>query len=160
MNSNSTGRPSYHLQIVKERPYNYGLPSQTLKDAGKTTLIVIGAGFGLLRSLKLLGNIARHARTIENLEAQVDTLHLAIARLASRTEQVESRLGSMSSQSVTKEEIHQTLERVCGRIEDEVESRFEHQARSVEALRTMVGQTDELLRRVLDGLESLRGAET
>jgi len=91
-----------------------------------------------------------------NLEAQVDTLHLAMARLAGQTEQFERRLGQMGAQMVTKEEINQTLERVFGRVEDEVEARFEHQARSVEALRTMVGQTDELLQRVLDGLKSLR----
>jgi phage shock protein A len=132
------------------------LLSKNLKYAGKTTLIVIGAGFGLLRSLKLLGNITSHARTMGNLEAQVDTLHLAMARLAGQTEQFERRLGQMGAQMVTKEEINQTLERVFGRVEDEVEARFEHQARSVEALRTMVGQTDELLQRVLDGLKSLR----
>ncbi len=142
-----------------ERPYNYGLPSKILKAAGKTTLIVLGAGFGLIRSLKLLGNPSGDARTIENLKAQVNTLHLAISRLASHTEQIESQLGQMGAQMVTKQEINQTLERVFGRIEDEVEARFEHQARSVGALRTMVGQTDELLKRVLEGLEELSGAE-
>jgi Na+/phosphate symporter len=130
------------------------LPSKSLRNAGKTALIVIGAGFGLLRSLKLLGNIAGQAEALENLEARVDTLQLAVARLGARTEQTQTRLDQM----VTKEEIKQTLERVLGRVEEEVEARFEHQARSVEALRTMVGQTDELLQRVLDGLESLKVA--
>lgn len=128
------------------------MPSKSLKDAGKTALILIGAGFGLLRSLKLLGNIAGQAASLQNLEARVDTIHLAVARLAGQTEQTQTRLDQM----VTKDEIQQTLERVFGRVEEEVEARFEHQAKSVEALRTMVGQTDELLQRVLDGLESLK----
>lgn len=135
------------------------MPSKDLISAGKTTLIVIGAGFGLLRSLKLLGNIASTAATLQNLEARVDTLHVAVAGLAGQTEQLQTRLDQTVTQMVTKAEINQTLERVFGRVEEEVEARFEHQARSVEALRTMVGQTDELLQRVLDGLESLKVEE-
>ena len=122
---------------------------------GKTTLIVIGAVFGLLRSLKLLGNIASHASTLQNLDARVDTLHVALARMAGQNEQLQTRLDQMCTRTVTKDQLNQTLERAFGRIEDEVEARFEHQEKSVEALRTMVGQTDKLLQRVLDGLESL-----
>jgi DNA anti-recombination protein RmuC len=132
------------------------LPSKGLISAGKTTLIVIGAGLGLLRSLKLLGNIAGTAATLQNIAARVDTLYVAVAGLAGQTEQLQKRLDHTAAQMVTKDEINQTLERVFGRVEEEVEARFEHQARSVEALRTMVGQTDELLQRVLDGLESLK----
>jgi hypothetical protein len=132
------------------------LLSKSLITAGKTTLIVMGAAFGLLRSLKLLGNIAVQAKSLQNLEARVDTLHVALARVAGQTEQFETRLDQLASRMVTKDEIQQTLERVFGRVEEEVEARFEHQARLVEALRTMVAQTDELLQRVLDGLESLR----
>ena len=130
--------------------------SKSLGNAGKTALIVIGAGFGLLRSLKLLGNIAGQAAALESIEARVDTLHLTVARLASQTERSQNRLDQLATRMITKDEIQQTLERVFGRVEAEVEARFEHQARSVEALRTMVGQTDELLQRVLDGLESLK----
>lgn len=130
--------------------------SKRLSAAGKTTLIVVSAGFGLLRSLKLLGDLGRHTSTLQNLEARLDTLHVAVARLAGQTEKAETRLEQTATQMVTKDELHQTLERVFGRVEDEVEARFEHQARSVEALRTMVGHTDELLQRVLEGLESLK----
>ena len=115
-------------------------------------LVVVGTGFGLLRSLRLLGNMAGQAAGLQNLEARVDTIHMAMARLADQTAQTQTRLEQM----VTKDEIRETLERVFGRVEQEVEARFEHQAKSVEALRTMVGQTDELLQRVLDGLESLK----
>jgi len=120
--------------------------------AGKTALIVIGAGFGLLRSLKLLGNITSHATALETLEARVDTIQLAMARLADQSEVFQDRLEQMA----TRDELTETLDRVFGRIEREAEVRFEQQTRSVEALRTMIGQTDELLQRVLDGLESIK----
>lgn len=86
------------------------------------------------------------------IEARVDTLNVAVARLADQTEQLQSKLDRM----VTKDELSQTLDVVFGRMERGVDARFVHQARSVEALRTMVAQTDELLQRVLDGLESMK----
>lgn len=118
-------------------------------------LIVIGAGFGLLRSLKVLGSITNNTSALETLEARVDTMQLAVARLADQTEQFHSRLEQMT----TRNELTETLDRVFGRVEREVEARFEQQTRSVEALRTMIGQTDELLQRVLDGLESVKESE-
>jgi hypothetical protein len=89
---------------------------------------------------------------VEAVRARVDTLHVAVARLAEQTEQLQIKLGQM----VTRDELSQTLDRVFGQMERAVDARFEHQTRSVEALRMMVGQTDELLQRVLDGLESMR----
>lgn len=125
---------------------------KSVTAAGKTALIAIGAGFGLLRSLQLLGHITSNASALETLEARVDTMQLAVARLADQTELFQTRLEKMA----TRDELNETLDRVFGRIEHEVEARFEHQTRSVEALRTMIGQTDELLQRVLDGLESIK----
>jgi hypothetical protein len=115
-------------------------------------LVVVGAGFGLLRGLRVLGNITRNSAGLEMIEARVDTIHVAVARLASQTEQLQSKL----DRTVTRDELSQTLDEVFGRIERGVDARFEHQTRSVEALRMMIGQTDELLQRVLDGLESIK----
>jgi hypothetical protein len=115
-------------------------------------LIVVGVGYGLLRSLRMLGNVTRNAAGLETLEARVDTINVAVARLAEQSEKFQSNLHRM----VTKDELSQTLDEVFGRIERGVDVRFEHQTRSVEALRTMIGQTDELLQRVLDGLESIK----
>jgi hypothetical protein len=128
------------------------LLSNTLRTAGKAALIVIGAGFGLLRSLRLIGGITQNAAGLETLHARVDTIHLAVARLAAQAEQAQSRF----DRTVTKEEMSQTLDRVFGQLERAVDARFEHQTRSVEALSMMVEQTDELLQRVLDGLESMK----
>ena len=115
-------------------------------------LIVVGAGFGVLRSLRVLDNITRNSVDLEMIEARVDTINVAVARLADQTEQLRSKLDRM----VAKDELSQTLDVVFGRMERGVDARFERQARSVEALRMMIGQTVELLQRVLDGLESMK----
>jgi len=128
------------------------LLSNTLRTAGKSALIVVGIGFGLLRSLRVIGHVTRNAAGLETLEARVDTINVAVARLADQTEQLQSNIHRM----VAKDELSQTLDEVFGRIERGVDVRFEHQTRSVEALRMMIGQTDELLQRVLDGLESMK----
>ncbi len=100
----------------------------------------------------MLGNVSQNGADIENLRARVDTIQLAVGRLADQAEQIQSRL----DQSVTKDELARSLDRAMVRLEKGVDARFERQARSVEALRRMVGQTDELLQKVLDGLESLK----
>jgi hypothetical protein len=128
------------------------LLSKSVTTAGRSALIVVGALYGLLRGLRLPGDITQDAAGMEMVRARVDTLHVAVARLAEQTEQLQIKLGHM----VTKNELSQTLDRVFGQLEQGVDARFENQTRSVEALRTMVGQTDELLQRVLDGLESMR----
>lgn len=131
------------------------LLSKFLSTAGKSILIAVGAGFGLLRGLRVLGSISSNAAGLETLEARVDTIHVAVARLAEQTEQMQIKLEQM----VPRDELSQTLDRVFGRIERGVDARFEQQTRSVEALRMMIGQTDELLQRVLDGLESMKSED-
>lgn len=113
---------------------------------------MVGAVYGLLRGLRALGDVTRNTAGMETLQARVDTIHLAVARLAEQTEHLQTKL----DRTVTKDELSQTLDRVFGEWEREVDARFEHQNRSAEALRMMVGQTDELLQRVLDGLESMK----
>jgi hypothetical protein len=128
------------------------LLSKILGTAGKSLLIVAGAGFGLVRGLRVPGNTTRNAPGLETIKARVDAIHVAVARLADQTEQLQIKLDRM----VPRDELTKTLDRVFGLVEREAEARFEHQTRSVEALRMMIGQTDQLLQRVLDGLESMK----
>ncbi|HEX4136297.1 MAG TPA: hypothetical protein VHY84_16905 [Bryobacteraceae bacterium] len=114
-------------------------------------MVVAGAGYGLLRSLRLLGNGPRDNPGLASLQERVELIDAAVTRLTERSVQLQSRLDEM----VTRDELSQTLDRIFAPLEQRIEARFEHQIRSVEALRTMVGQTDELLQRVLDGLESV-----
>ena len=45
--------------------------------AGKSVLIVVGAGIGLLRGLRVLGSITRDSADLEMIEARVDTINVA-----------------------------------------------------------------------------------
>jgi hypothetical protein len=128
---------------------------KSVTTAGKSALIAVGAVYGLLRGLRALGEVTRNTAGMETLQARVDTIHLAVARLAEQTGHLQNKL----EQVVTKDELSEALERVFGQLEREVDARFESQNRSAEALRMMVGQTDELLQRVLDGLESMKAED-
>jgi hypothetical protein len=115
-------------------------------------LIAVGAGFGLIRGLRALDTTVVNQTQLKLAKARIDALDLALARLGEQVGEIHARL----EHAVTEEELAQTLDRVFGRMESEVDARFDRQTRSVEALRLMVGQTDELLQKVLDGLESIR----
>ncbi len=123
-----------------------------LTTIGKSVLIAVGASFGLFRGLRAPGGVKEKSAELEVVKARIDALNLAVARLSDQAEQFHTRLEN----AVTRDDLSQTLDRVFGRVEVEVAARFEHQTRSVEALRLMIGQTDELLQKVLDGLESIR----
>jgi len=114
-------------------------------------MIAAGAGIGLVRGL--LGfNSAADTADLSAVKARIDTLSLAVARLGEQAEQLSAR----QKDCVTRAELAETLDRVFRKLTSDVDDRFERQTRSAEALHFMVGQTDELLQKVLDGLEAIR----
>lgn len=115
-------------------------------------LVTAAAGFGLMRALRDLNDRKSDTTQMDLHRARIDALDLAVARLRERADDTDNAL----QQALTRQELSHTLDQVLGKLENDVDSRFERQARSVEALRVMVGQTDELLQKVLDGLESIR----
>lgn len=121
-----------------------------LTTFGKSVLIGAGVGIGLVRGLRGL-NAAAERADLSVLTARVDSLSLAVARLSNQSEQLSGR----QDDAVTRTELAETLDRVFGKLTSDVDDRFERQTRSVEALHLMVGQTDELLQKVLDGLEAI-----
>ena len=125
--------------------------SKALTTLRKAALIAAGAGFGLVRGLRVLDTGA-NAADLESARARIDALDLALARLGKRIEETKARM----DRAVTQDDLAQTVDRVYGKLETDIDARFERQNRSVEALRLMVGQTDQLLQKVLDGLESMR----
>ena len=105
-----------------------------------------------MRALRDVNSRAFDKAQMDLHKARIDALDLAVAHLRDRADHTDSAL----QQALTKEYLSHTLDQVFGRLEKDVDARFERQARSVEALRVMVGQTDELLQKVLDGLDSIR----
>jgi hypothetical protein len=126
------------------------LLSKGLTTFGKSVLIAAGAGFGLVRGLRGLSSATERA-DLSVVNARIDALSLAVARLGNQTEQ----LWAQQEAYLTRSELAETLDRVFGRLTTDVDERFERQIRSVEALRLMVSQTDELLQKVLDGLDAI-----
>ena len=125
-----------------------------LRTLGKTLLIATGFAYGVLRGIHLIGKIADNTEVQKAAGARLSTLELAVENLNDHTRKIEARVAS----GVSRDEFAAALDDAYSRIRAESESRFEQGARSVEALREMVGQTDELLQKVLDGLEHLREA--
>jgi hypothetical protein len=126
--------------------------SKGLAAFGKAMLVTVAAGFGLIRALRELDGRTFDKAQMDLYKARIDALDLAVARLRDRADHTDTAL----QQALTSEDLSHTLDQVFGKLEKDVDARFERQARSVEALRVMVGQTDELLQKVLDGLESIR----
>jgi hypothetical protein len=118
--------------------------TRALTTFGKTLLIVAGVGVGFVRGLRAFDTAA----DVSVVKARVDSLSLAVAQLGDQSEQLGTRLQA----AATRIELSQTLDRVLGKLESEIDERFERQTRSVEALQLMLAQTDELLQKVLDGL--------
>ena len=131
------------------------LLSKGLETFGKAILITTGVVFGLFRGLRALEVSVENKAEFGLIKARIDALDLAVARLGQQTSEFHSRMDN----SVTREQLSQALERAFGRLETDVDARLDRQTRAVEALRLMVGQTDELLQKVLDGLESIRNDE-
>ena len=115
-------------------------------------LVTAAAGFGLMRALRDLNGRKSDTTQMDLHKARIDALDLAVARLRERADDTDTAL----QHALTRQELSHTLDQVLEKLERDVDSRFDRQARSVEALRVMVGQTDELLQKVLDGLESIR----
>jgi hypothetical protein len=125
-----------------------------LRTLGKSLLVAVGFAYGILRGIHLVGKIADNAAAQKATDARLSTLELAVASLGEQTHEIAAQAAS----NVTRTEFAAALDEAFSRIRHESETRFEQNARSTEALREMVGQTDELLQKVLDGLEELRDA--
>jgi hypothetical protein len=107
-----------------------------LGAAVKLIAIIAGAGFGLLQALAVMGTSKRSPDDLQAIEDRLNEVEKRMAR------------------AVTEEELSRSAENTRERLEERMEVRFGHQSQSIEALRVMIGQTDELLQRVLDGLEN------
>jgi len=115
-------------------------------------LVSVGFAYGVLRGVQIVGRLADNSSAQKATDARVATLEMAVAGLGEQTRDIQARVAS----GVTKSEFAAGIEDAFNRIRFESEVRFEQSARSIEALREMVGQTDELLQKVLDGLEELQ----
>ncbi len=125
-----------------------------LRTLGKSVLIATGFAYGVARGIHLLARVADNTSAQAATDARLSTLELAVANLGDHTRNLETQVAS----AVTRTELTTMLEEAFSRFHFDSEVRFEQSARSLEALREMVGQTDELLQKVLDGLDEMKDA--
>ena len=126
-----------------------------VKSLGKATLIAAGVGYGLLRGLRALEHPPAEPRV--GFEARLDELERVVIRLeqgARRTADTRPQAGF-----VTHEELAATIDRANAGMRSELERKFETQNLAVGSLRAMISQTDVLLQKVLERLESSRQIE-
>jgi uncharacterized coiled-coil protein SlyX len=95
-------------------------------------------------------------RALANLEAQFATQETAstgrFAQIEVRLDEHAAKLADMPSTS----QIVSAMEKLLARTMSSLDERLTSQARSIDTLKTTVSQTDSLLERVLESLDSLQ----
>jgi alkanesulfonate monooxygenase SsuD/methylene tetrahydromethanopterin reductase-like flavin-dependent oxidoreductase (luciferase family) len=134
----------------------FRLLAKSFTSTAKAVLILAGAGFGLIRGLRLLDGLKDNSEAVRAVEERLDAIQAQIQALQDTDERLRTRLESAVTTSVTRDDLAAALDKSFARVQREVDARFADEARSLEALRAMVGQTDELLERLLDRLETMR----
>lgn len=106
---------------------------------------------------------ARNSRRIAELRGEVNELRARIERGQAETEERFSRAEArIEEHEIRLKEIPSTgqivaaMEDLLGRTMHSLDQRLSAQAESIELLKTTVSQTDNLLERVLESLDSLR----
>ena len=128
----------------------------------RTAILLAGVAAGaLLRSKKDVdaAQLAALKKSLADLEGRVsnqEALHdNRLNQLEAKVEDHEQRLKDVPSTS----QIVQAMESLLERTMKSLDERLSSQAHSIELLKTTVSQTDELLERVLESIDSLRSPE-
>ena len=156
------------------KSYNRHLSHIGLKVAGKAALVAAGVAFGFHKGLS--GDVSVPVPCSPR-EAPADKMNAVPDDLAGRGETRQdtapagplSRLAAMESRlqrleeratpqdvtrrHVTPQDLADAIGKATERISNDIDQRFEVQRLSVQSLRALVAQTDELLEKVLLRLE-------
>jgi chromosome segregation ATPase len=139
--------------------------AQVLKYAPRVAIFVLGMAAGALtRERRELGGMNAEAekevkRSMAELEKRVAAQVLASAN---RLAQIEARLDEHASKLAelpSTQQIVGAMEQLLSRTMSSLDDRLTSQAASIEILRTAVTQTDSLLERVLESLDSLQTSD-
>jgi hypothetical protein len=121
-----------------------------LKVIGKSVLFTTGFAWAVCAAVAQSRPKAGEEKEWDEIEGRLDRIERAIDLVAAKSERADF---------VTRTELTGELEDLKHQVDQEVEARFECQSLSVEALRTMIRQTDSLLERVLGALEKTQENE-
>jgi chromosome segregation ATPase len=124
----------------------------------RTAILLAGiaAGFVLRRKTGEEEQIASLRRSLADLEGRVANQGALddnrLSQVEAKVEAHEQRLNDVPSTS----QIVTAMETLLSKTMASLDERLSSQARSIELLKTTVSQTDELLERVLESIDSLR----
>lgn len=123
---------------------------QVLKAIGKSVLLTTGFAWAVCAVVTRNRPEGREEKEWDEIEGRLDRIERAIDLVAARSEETDF---------ITRTELTEKLGDLKHQIDHEVDARFECQSLSVEALRTMIRQTDSLLERVLGALGEAQQTE-
>ncbi len=143
--------------------YNQPLLPGPITLVGRTAVAVTGFLWGLCRSLRGEedGNEIHKIREVDarlaRIESTLDRLSATVANPSSVARQRSAHDGASHTEAegfVTRDELAEALSRTEKRLAENVASQFERQTVAIGTLRAMIVDTDALLERVLDHLET------
>jgi uncharacterized coiled-coil protein SlyX len=124
----------------------------------RLAVIIGGFAAGALIRRWQAHDAAAPRRSLDRLsrewKAQVRAHDYRLSRLEARTEEHEAKLKAAPSTA----QIVSAMDELLGKAMSGLEGRLTAQAQSIEALQMTVAQTDDLLERVLESLDTLRDA--
>jgi uncharacterized coiled-coil protein SlyX len=122
----------------------------------RLAVVIGGFAAGALVRRWQAHDTAASRRSLDRLSrewrAQVRAHDYRLSRLEARSEAHEAKLKEMPSTA----QIVSAMDELLAKAMSGLEGRLTAQARSIETLQTTVSQTDELLERVLESLDTLR----
>jgi uncharacterized coiled-coil protein SlyX len=139
------------------------------RSSSEAFIMLAGAATGFLRGLiyrPYERPAARPAAVDAHLEGRLRALETQIAELIACANSAPDAAPVPASPTdivaptvtVSREEVDNAVDQALKRFEDKLEQRFSFQERAAETLRAMIAETDRMLERVLEGLNSMADA--
>jgi uncharacterized coiled-coil protein SlyX len=158
------------LQLIVKEYYKKSTVSQRLRYLPRVAIFLAGIAAGALTSgsRRTRGGSAADAAAMDALKKSLAELESRVAAqetaTSTRFEDVDRQLQDHSARLAdvpSTSQIIAAMEQLLSKTMSSLDERLSTQARSIEVLKTTVSQTDSLLERVLESLDSLQaGSET
>lgn len=125
-------------------------------------IILAGAIIGFVQGLRFYSRTpASDPELAARIQIRIDGIETRLRETDARlrdTERYRGEVESYRAQAISRDELNESVRRATADIKEVFETRFVRQERAAEALRNMIAETDQMLERVLEGLDRL--AET
>lgn len=143
------------MQLDYENPI-IGFRIVTFGAAGKSALITAGIGYGLACAVRALADTNRSSQRMVEVEGRLSRIEASLDRVVSSPQASPQTNHSkdLVSRSEMQQAVAETADRLWLRFDRELDRRLSEHEHSIDALRSLIAQTDELLGRVLENLDA------